>query len=130
MKSFILSQKCFMKHILLLLVFLAYGVSSHAYNVIWTDEGIVPINGVNYHLYYKRETGLEWGGERYERMAYVVGFTGSVAEIVISETVINDSYSYKVKGLRYDPTTEEVTSTPSSSTVTAIHFEGAIDLNP
>lgn len=130
MKSFILSQKCFLKHILLLLVFLAYGVSSHAYNVIWTDEGIVPINGVNYHLYYKRETGLEWGGERYERMAYVVGFTGSVAEIVISETVINDSYSYKVKGLRYDPTTEEVTSTLSSSTVTAIHFEGAIDLNP
>ncbi len=130
MKSFILSQKCFMKHILLLLVFLAYGVSSHAYNVIWTDEGIVPINGVNYHLYYKRETGLEWGGERYERMAYVVGFTGSVAEIVISETVINDSYSYKVKGLRYDPTTEEVTSTLSSSTVTAIHFEGTIDLNP
>lgn len=130
MKSFILSQKCFLKHILLLLVFLAYGVSSHAYNVIWTDEGIVPINGVNYHLYYKRETGLEWGGERYERMAYVVGFTGSVAEIVISETVINDSYSYKVKGLRYDPTTEEVTSTLSSPTVTAIHFEGAIDLNP
>ena len=56
MKSFILSQKCFMKHILLLLVFLAYGVSSQAY-ISWNPRGNIEVNGVEYQLYYKNGKG-------------------------------------------------------------------------
>lgn len=129
MKSFILSQKCFMKHILLLLVFLAYGVSSFAYIVAWRDEGIVSIKGVNYHLYYITKTKPMFGGTTTENLAYVEGITGS-GEIVIPETVVDGPSTYEVKGLRYNPITEEVTPTLSSSTVTAIHFQGSVDLNP
>ena len=129
MKSFILSQKCFMKHILLLLVFLAYGVSSFAYIVAWRDEGIVSIKGVNYHLYYITKTKPIFGGTTTENLAYVEGITGS-GEIVIPETVVDGPSTYEVKGLRYNPITEEVTPTLSSSTVTAIHFQGSVDLNP
>ncbi len=129
MKSFILSQKCFLKHILLLLVFLAYGVSSFAYIVAWRDEGIVSIKGVNYRLYYITKTMPIFGGTTTENLAYVEGITGS-GEIVIPETVVDGPSTYEVKGLRYNPITEEVTPTLSSSTVTAIHFESYIDLNP
>lgn len=129
MKSFILSQKCFLKHILLLLVFLAYGVSSFAYIVAWRDEGIVSIKGVNYHLYYITKTKPMFGGTTTENLAYVEGITGS-GEIVIPETVVDGPSTYEVKGLRYNPITEEVTSTLSSSSVTTIRFEGAIELNP
>lgn len=129
MKSFILSQKCFLKHILLLLVFLAYGVSSFAYIVAWRDEGIVSIKGVNYHLYYITKTKPMFGGTTTENLAYVEGITGS-GEIVIPETVVDGPSTYEVKGLRYNPITEEVTPTLSSSSVTTIRFEGAIDLNP
>ena len=129
MKSFILSQKCFLKHILLLLVFLAYGVSSFAYIVAWRDEGIVSIKGVNYHLYYITKTKPMFGGTTTENLAYVEGITGS-GEIVIPETVVDGPSTYEVKGLRYNPITEEVTPTLSSSTVTAIHFQGSVDLNP
>lgn len=129
MKSFILSQKCFLKHILLLLVFLAYGVSSFAYIVAWRDEGIVSIKGVNYHLYYITKTKPIFGGTTTENLAYVEGITGS-GEIVIPETVVDGPSTYEVKGLRYNPITEEVTSTLSSSSVTSIRFESYIDLNP
>lgn len=129
MKSFILSQKCFLKHILLLLVFLAYGVSSFAYIVAWRDEGIVSIKGVNYHLYYITKTKPMFGGTTTENLAYVEGITGS-GEIVIPETVVDGPSTYEVKGLRYNPITEEVTSTLSSSSVTSIRFESYIDLNP
>ena len=129
MKSFILSQKCFLKHILLLLVFLAYGVSSFAYIVAWRDEGIVSIKGVNYHLYYITKTMPIFGGTTTENLAYVEGITGS-GEIVIPETVVDGPSTYEVKGLRYNPITEEVTSTLSSSSVTSIRFESYIDLNP
>lgn len=128
MKSFILSQKCFLKHILLLLAFLAYGVSSFAYIVAWRDEGIVSIKGVNYHLYYITKTKPMFGGTTTENLAYVEGITGS-GEIVIPETVVDGPSTYEVKGLRYNPITEEVTPTLSSS-VTTIRFEGAIELNP
>ena len=128
MKSSILSQKRFLKHILLLIVFLAYGVSSFAYIVAWRDEGIVSIKGVNYHLYYITKTKPIFGGTTTENLAYVEGITGS-GEIVIPETVVDGPSTYEVKGLRYNPITEEVTSTLSSS-VTTIRFEGAIDLNP
>lgn len=128
MKTSILSQKRFLKHILLLIVFLAYGVSSFAYIVAWRDEGIVSIKGVNYHLYYITKTKPIFGGTTTENLAYVEGITGS-GEIVIPETVVDGPSTYEVKGLRYNPITEEVTSTLSSS-VTTIRFEGAIDLNP
>lgn len=128
MKTSILSQKRFLKHILLLIVFLAYGVSSFAYIVAWRDEGIVSIKGVNYHLYYITKTKPMFGGTTTENLAYVEGITGS-GEIVIPETVVDGPSTYEVKGLRYNPITEEVTPTLSSS-VTTIRFEGAIELNP
>ena len=60
MKTSILSQKRFLKHIMLLIVFLAYGVSSHAYNVYWENQGIIDVNGVKYQLYYKSVTYDYW----------------------------------------------------------------------
>lgn len=128
MKSFILSQKCFMKHILLLLVFLAYGVSSFAY-IISENDKVVTINGVKYHLYYTIRTHYIFGNYIYDYSAYVEGITGS-GEIVIPETVVDDSYSYQVKGLRYNPLNDEYTGTISSTSVTSIRFESYIDLNP
>lgn len=130
MKTSILSQKCFLKHILLLLVFLAYGVSSHAYNVYWENQGIIDVNGVKYQLYYKSVTYNYWFDADNYYLAFVEAFTGSSSEVVIPETVTNGGRTYKVQGLRYNPMTEEVTPTLSSFTVTAIHFQGSVDLNP
>ena len=128
MKTSILSQKRFLKHILLLIVFLAYGVSSFAY-IISEDDKVVTINGVKYHLYYTIRTHYIFGNYIYDYSAYVEGITGS-GEIVIPETVVDDSYSYQVKGLRYNPLKDEYTETISSNSVTAIRFESYIDLNP
>ena len=130
MKSFILSQKCFMKHILLLLVFLAYGVSSHAYNVYWENQGIIDVNGVKYQLYYKSVTYDYWFDADKYYLAFVEAFTGSSSEVVIPETVTNGGRTYKVKGLRYCPAPQSLTETLSSTSVTTIRFQGAIELNP
>ena len=130
MKSFILSQKCFMKHILLLLVFLAYGVSSHAYNVYWENQGIIDVNGVKYQLYYKSVTYDYWFDADKYYLAFVEAFTGSSSEVVIPETVTNGGRTYKVKGLRYCPAPQTFTETLSSTSVTTIRFQGAIELNP
>ena len=130
MKSFILSQKCFMKHILLLLVFLAYGVSSHAYNVYWENQGIIDVNGVKYQLYYKSVTYDYWFDADHYYLAFVEAFTGSSSEVVIPETVTNGGRTYKVKGLRYCPAPQSLTETLSSTSVTTIRFQGAIELNP
>ena len=128
MKTSILSQKRFLKHILLLIVFLAYGVSSFAY-IISENDKVVTINGVKYHLYYTIRTHYIFGNYIYDYSAYVEGITGS-GEIVIPETVVDDSYSYQVKGLRYNPLNDEYTETISSTSVTSIRFESYIDLNP
>ncbi|MBQ6194728.1 MAG: leucine-rich repeat protein [Prevotella sp.] len=128
MKTSILSQKRFLKHILLLIVFLAYGVSSFAY-IISENDKVVTINGVKYHLYYTIRTHYIFGNYIYDYSAYVEGITGS-GEIVIPETVVDDSYSYQVKGLRYNPLNDEYTETISSDSVTSIRFESYIDLNP
>lgn len=128
MKTSILSQKRFLKHILLLIVFLAYGVSSFAY-IISENDKVVTINGVKYHLYYTIRTHYIFGNYIYDYSAYVEGITGS-GEIVIPETVVDDSYSYQVKGLRYNPLKDEYTETISSNSVTSIRFESYIDLNP
>lgn len=130
MKSFILSQKCFLKHILLLLVFLAYGVSSHAYNVYWENQGIIDVNGVKYQLYYKSVTYDYWFDADHYYLAFVDAFTGSSSEVVIPETVTNGGRTYKVKGLRYCPAPQSLTETLSSNSVTTIRFQGAIELNP
>ena len=130
MKSFILSQKCFMKHILLLLVFLAYGVSSQAYNVYWENQGIIDVNGVKYQLYYKSVTYDYWFDADHYYLAFVDAFTGSSSEVVIPETVTNGGRTYKVKGLRYCPAPQSLTETLSSNSVTTIRFQGAIELNP
>ena len=130
MKSFILSQKCFLKHILLLLVFLAYGVSSHAYNVYWENQGIIDVNGVKYQLYYKSVTYDYWFDADHYYLAFVEAFTGSSSEVVIPETVTNGGRTYKVKGLRYCPAPQSLTETLSSTSVTTIRFQGAIELNP
>ena len=130
MKSFILSQKCFMKHILLLLVFLAYGVSSHAYNVYWENQGIIDVNGVKYQLYYKSVTYDYWFDADKYYLAFVEAFTGSSSEVVIPETVTNGGRTYKVKGLRYCPAPQSLTETLFSTSVTTIRFQGAIELNP
>ena len=127
MKTFILFQKHFLKQIMLLVAFLAYGVSSFAY-IISEDDKVVTINGVKYHLYYTIRTHYIFGNYIYDYSAYVEGITGS-GEIVIPETVVDDSYTYTVKGLRYNPITEEVTPTISCS-ATTIRFKGAIELNP
>ena len=130
MKSFILSQKCFMKHILLLLVFLAYGVSSQAY-ISWNPRGNIEVNGVEYQLYYKNVTSsFSWNAPKSEYLAYVTSFTGSNSEVVIPEAVIDGLTEYKVQGLRYSPSSGDVTTTLSSNSVTTIRFQGAIDLNP
>lgn len=130
MKSFIFSQKCFLKHILLLLVFLACGVSSHAYNVYWENQGIIDVNGVKYQLYYKSVTYDYWFDADKYYLAFVEAFTGSSSEVVIPETVTNGGRTYKVKGLRYCPTPQNLTETLSSTSVTTIRFQGAIELNP
>ena len=130
MKSFILSQKCFLKHILLLLVFLAYGVSSQAYNVYWENQGIIDVNGVKYQLYYKSVTYDYWFDADKYYLAFVEAFTGSSSEVVIPETVTNGGRTYKVKGLRYCPAPQSLTETLSSTSVTTIRFQGAIELNP
>lgn len=130
MKSFILSQKCFLKHILLLLVFLAYGVSSHAYNVYWENQGIIDVNGVKYQLYYKSVTYDYWFDADKYYLAFVEAFTGSSSEVVIPETVTNGGRTYKVKGLRYCPAPQSLTETLFSTSVTTIRFQGAIELNP
>lgn len=130
MKSFILSQKCFMKHILLLLVFLAYGVSSQAY-ISWNPRGNIEVNGVEYQLYYKNVTSsFSWNAPKSEYLAYVTSFTGSNSEVVIPEAVIDGLTEYKVQGLRYSPSSGDVTTTLSSNSVTTIRFQGAIELNP
>ena len=130
MKSFILSQKCFMKHILLLLVFLAYGVSSQAY-ISWNPRGNIEVNGVEYQLYYKNVTSsFSWNAPKSEYLAYVTSFTGSNSEVVIPEAVIDGLTEYKVQGLRYSPSSGDVTTTLSSNSVTTIRFESYIDLNP
>ncbi len=130
MKSFILSQKCFMKHILLLIVFLAYGVSSQAY-ISWNPRGNIEVNGVEYQLYYKNVTSsFSWNAPKSEYLAYVTSFTGSNSEVVIPEAVIDGLTEYKVQGLRYSPSSGDVTTTLSSNSVTTIRFQGAIDLNP
>lgn len=130
MKSFIFSQKCFLKHILLLLVFLAYGVSSHAYNVYWENQGIIDVNGVKYQLYYKSVTYDYWFDADKYYLAFVEAFTGSSSEVVIPETVTNGGRTYKVKGLRYCPAPQSLTETLFSTSVTTIRFQGAIELNP
>ncbi|MBP3830515.1 MAG: leucine-rich repeat protein [Bacteroidaceae bacterium] len=127
MKTFILFQKHFLKQILLLVAFLAYGVSAFAYIVAWHDD-VVTVNGVNYHLYYITKTKPIFGGTTTEFSAYVEGITGS-GEIVIPETIQDGPSTYTVKGLRYNPITEEVTPTISCS-ATTIRFKGAIELNP
>ena len=130
MKSFILSQKCFLKHILLLIVFLAYGVSSQAY-ISWNPRGNIEVNGVEYQLYYKNVTSsFSWNAPKSEYLAYVTSFTGSNSEVVIPEAVIDGLTEYKVQGLRYSPSSGDVTTTLSSSSVTTIRFQGAIELNP
>lgn len=130
MKSFILSQKCFMKHILLLLVFLAYGVSSQAY-ISWNPRGNIEVNGVEYQLYYKNViSSFSWNAPKSEYLAYVTSFTGSNSEVVIPEAVIDGLTEYKVQGLRYSPSSGDVTTTLSSFSVTTIRFQGAIELNP
>ena len=130
MKTSILSQKRFLKHILLLLVFLAYGVSSQAYNVYWENQGIIDVNGVKYQLYYKSVTYDYWFDADHYYLAFVDAFTGSSSEVVIPETVTNGGRTYKVKGLRYCPAPQSLTETLSSNSVTTIRFQGAIELNP
>lgn len=130
MKSFIFSQKCLLKHILLLLVFLAYGVSSQAY-ISWNPRGNIEVNGVEYQLYYKNViSSFSWNAPKSEYLAYVTSFTGSNSEVVIPEAVIDGLTEYKVQGLRYSPSSGDVTTTISSNSVTSIRFESYIDLNP
>ena len=130
MKTSILSQKRFLKHILLLIVFLAYGVSSQAY-ISWNPRGNIEVNGVEYQLYYKNVTSsFSWNAPKSEYLAYVTSFTGSNSEVVIPEAVIDGLTEYKVQGLRYSPSSGDVTTTLSSNSVTTIRFESYIDLNP
>ncbi len=127
MKSFILSQKCFMKHILLLLVFLAYGVSSFAQNHSYNDEETIEIDGVRYHLWYYKAQ-YDWQTSTY--IAFVEAFTDSREEIVIPDTIINGTRKYKVRGMHYYPQSWSSTETLSSNAVKTIRFEGAIVLYP
>ena len=130
MKTSILSQKRFLKHILLLIVFLAYGVSSQAY-ISWNPRGNIEVNGVEYQLYYKNViSSFSWNAPKSEYLAYVTSFTGSNSEVVIPEAVIDGLTEYKVQGLRYSPSSGDVTTTISSNSVTSIRFESYIDLNP
>ena len=127
MKSFILSQKCFLKHILLLLVFLAYGVSSFAQNHSYNDEKTIEIDGVRYHLWYYKAQ-YDWQTSTY--IAFVEAFTDSREEIVIPDTIINGTRKYKVRGMHYYPRSWSSTETLFSTAVKTIRFEGAIVLYP
>ena len=127
MKSFILSQKCLLKHILLLLVFLAYGVSSFAQNHSYNDEDTIEIDGVRYHLWYYKAQ-YDWQTSTY--IAFVEAFTDSREEIVIPDTIINGTRKYKVRGMHYYPRSWSSTKTLSSNAVKTIRFKGAIVLYP
>ena len=127
MKTFILSQKCFLKHILLLIVFLAYGVSSFAQNHSYNDEKTIEIDGVRYHLWYYKAQ-YDWQTSTY--IAFVEAFTDSREEIVIPDTIINGTRKYKVRGMHYYPQSWSSTETLFSNAVKTIRFEGAIVLYP
>ncbi|MBO4443594.1 MAG: leucine-rich repeat domain-containing protein [Bacteroidaceae bacterium] len=114
-----------MKRIMLLLVLLACGLNAYAY---CNDYGYVVINGVKYHLFYRTWTKLFETQSDHE--AYVEEFTGTSTEIVIPATITDGGQTYNVKGLRYNPMTEQITATLSSNYVQTIRVENKFSFYP
>ncbi|MBO7466762.1 MAG: leucine-rich repeat domain-containing protein [Bacteroidaceae bacterium] len=115
----------FLKRMMLLLILLVCGMNAYAY---CNDYGYVVINGVKYHLFYRTWTTLF--ETQSDREAYVEEFTGTSTEIVIPATITDGGQTYNVKGLRYNPMTEQKTATLSSNYVQTIRVENKFSFYP
>ena len=124
MKKSVLHPR-FLKRMMLLLILLVCGMNTYAY---CNDYGYVVINGVKYHLFYRTWTTLFETQSDHE--AYVEEFTGTSTEIVIPATITDGGTTYNVKGLHYNPMTEQKTATLSSNYVQTIRVENKISFYP